>query len=124
VVYTIAPCLIHCPTVAFKNKDACTMQRVRSTPGKKPLTQFVLATLCAAGTQISHGQTTGDLGSVQSTAVSSSDNSAPAAKNTQSAPAQAPSQGSLTASEPKSVISQRYIRDTAPPRKIIARSSK
>ena len=91
------------------------MQRVRSTLRKKPLTQFVLATLCAAGTQVSHAQTTGDLGSVQSTAVSSSDNSAPAAKNTQSAPAQAPSQGSLTASEPKSVINQHYIQNSAPP---------
>jgi iron complex outermembrane receptor protein len=51
------------------------MQRVRSTLRKKPLTQFVLATLCAAGAQASHAQATGDLGSVQSTAVSSSDGS-------------------------------------------------
>ena len=74
------------------------MQRVRSKLNQKPLTQFVLATLCAAGAQVSQAQATGDLGSVQSTAVSSSDNTTPAAKNIESAPAQAPSQGSLTAS--------------------------
>jgi iron complex outermembrane receptor protein len=76
------------------------MQRVSSPHRKKPLTQFVLATLCAAGAQISHAETSGDLGSVQSTAVSSSSGSTAASKNVQSAPAQAPSQGSLTASEP------------------------
>jgi iron complex outermembrane receptor protein len=91
------------------------MQRVRSTLRKKPLTQFVPATLCVAGTQVSHAQTSGDLGSVQSTAVSSSDNSTAASKNPQSAPAQAPSQGSLTASEPKSVISQHYIENSTAP---------
>jgi len=52
---------------------------------------------------------------VQSTAVSSSDNSTAASKNAQSAPAQAPSQGSLTASEPKSVISQHYIQNSTAP---------
>ena len=91
------------------------MRRVRSKLNQKPLTQFVLATLCAAGAQISHAQATGDLGSVQSTAVSSSDNSTSTAKNTQSAPAQAPSQGSLTASEPKSIISQHYIQNNTAP---------
>lgn len=91
------------------------MRRVRSKFNQKPLTQFVLATLCAAGAQISHAQATGDLGSVQSTAVSASDNNIAAAKNTQSAPAQAPSQGSLTASEPKSIISQRYIQNNTAP---------
>jgi iron complex outermembrane recepter protein len=91
------------------------MQRVRSKLNQKPLTQFVLATLCAAGTQVSHAQATGDLGSVQSTAVSSSANSTPAATNTESAPAQAPSQGSLTTTEPKSIISQHYIQNSTAP---------
>jgi iron complex outermembrane receptor protein len=91
------------------------MQRVRSKLNQKPLTQFVLATLCAAGTQISHAQATGDLGSVQSTAVSSSANGTPATTNVESAPAQAPSQGSLTTTEPKSIISQHYIQNSTAP---------
>ncbi|WP_454808039.1 TonB-dependent receptor [Paraburkholderia fungorum] len=96
------------------------MQRVRSTLCKTPLTQFVIATLCAAGTQVSYAQaagaqTSGDLGSVQSTAVSSSGNSAAASRKVESAPAQAPSQGSLTATEPQSTISRRYIENSTAP---------
>ncbi|MDI7065220.1 hypothetical protein QMO17_28600, partial [Klebsiella pneumoniae] len=65
------------------------------------MTQFVLAALCASGTQLSHAQAADDLGAVQSTATSSSSaNSATSATNVQTAPAQAPTQGSLTATEP------------------------
>jgi iron complex outermembrane receptor protein len=88
------------------------MQRVRSRFHKKPLAQFVLASLCATGAQVSFAQATGDLGSVQSTADSAS---AAAAGKTQSAPAQAPSQGSLTTSEPKSIISRHYIENSTAP---------
>ena len=91
------------------------MQLVSSPLGKKPLTQFVLATLCAAGAQISHAETSGDLGSVQSTAVSSSNSGTGASTNAQSAPAQAPSQGSLTATQPQSVISRHYIENSTAP---------
>ncbi|NPT57778.1 TonB-dependent receptor [Paraburkholderia elongata] len=90
------------------------MQRVRSRFRKKPLTQFVLASLCAAGTQVSFAQTSGDLGSVQSTATASAGAAAPSG-NVQSAPAQAPSQGSLSASEPKSIISRHYIENSTAP---------
>lgn len=91
------------------------MQRVRSRFRKKPLTQFVLASLCAAGTQLSFGQTSGDLGSVQSTATGSSANAAAPSGNAQSAPGEAPSQGSLSASEPKSIISRHYIENSTAP---------
>src|ERR1700761_8011290 len=98
----------------IQTKDLRTMQRESSRLRKKPLTQLVLATLCAAGTQISYAQatgaqTSGDLGSVQSTAVSSSDSAPAANRKVESAPAQAPSQGSLTATDPQSTISRRYI---------------
>ncbi|MGF6634620.1 TonB-dependent receptor [Paraburkholderia sp. MM6662-R1] len=91
------------------------MQRVSFPLRKKPLTQFVLATLCAAGAQISHAQTSGDLGSVQSTAVSSSNSGTATSTNVQSAPAQAPSQGSLTATQPQSVVSRHYIENSTAP---------
>lgn len=91
------------------------MQRVRSRFRKKPLTQFVLASLCAAGTQLSFAQTSGDLGSVQSTATGSSAGAAAPSGNVQSAPAQAPSQGVLSASEPKSVVSRHYIENSTAP---------
>jgi iron complex outermembrane receptor protein len=80
------------------------------------MTQFVLAALFASGTQLSHAQATGDLGSVQSTATSSSPaNSTTNAKRVQTAPAQAPTQGSLTATEPQSTISRHYIQNSTPP---------
>jgi iron complex outermembrane recepter protein len=80
------------------------------------MTQFVLAALFASGTQLSHAQATGDLGSVQSTATSSSPaNSTTNAKSVQTAPAQAPTQGSLTATEPQSTISRHYIQNSTPP---------
>ncbi|MFC0693631.1 TonB-dependent receptor [Paraburkholderia humisilvae] len=79
----------------------------------RPLTQFVLATLCTSGAQLSHAQEVTDLGSVQSTATASAALSA--IKNVQTAPAQAPTQGSLTATEPQSTISEHYIKNSTAP---------
>jgi iron complex outermembrane recepter protein len=89
------------------------MQQLLSQFRRKPLTQFVLAALCVSGNQMSYAQAAGDLGSVQSTATSSSP--ANSATNAQTAPAQAPTQGSLTATEPQSTISRHYIQDSTPP---------
>jgi iron complex outermembrane receptor protein len=92
------------------------MQRLLSQFRRKPLTQFVLAALCASGTQLSHAQAADDLGAVQSTATSSSPaNAETSASNAQTAPAQAPTQGSLTATEPQSTISRHYIQNSTPP---------
>jgi iron complex outermembrane receptor protein len=91
------------------------MQRVRSRLRQKPLTQFVLASLCATSAQLSYAQATGDLGSVQSTAVSASTADAAGQANRQTAPAQAPTQGSLSATEPQSLISEHYIRNSTAP---------
>lgn len=83
---------------------------------RKPLAQLILASLCTTGAPLAFAQSSGDLGSVQSTASSGSaisDTGNP--NNPQSAPAQAPTQGSLTASEPKSVINKNYIENSTPP---------
>jgi iron complex outermembrane recepter protein len=90
------------------------MQRVLSQFRRKPLTQFVLAALCASGTQFAHAQAAGDLGAVQSTATSSS-STATTAQNVQTAPHQAPTQASLTATEPQSTISRHYIENSTAP---------
>src|ERR1700731_902477 len=90
------------------------MQQIRSQFRKKPLTQLIFASLCATGAQFAYAQASGDLGSVQSTATASSNGGA-ATNNPQSAPAQAPSQGSLTATEPQSTISRHYIQNSTPP---------
>jgi iron complex outermembrane recepter protein len=91
------------------------MPRVSSRFRKKPVTQFVLASLCATGAQLTFAQTQGDLGSVQSTATATTDGAVSTSVKTQSAPAQAPSQGSLSATEPKSVISRHYIENSTTP---------
>jgi iron complex outermembrane receptor protein len=91
------------------------MQRVRSRLRQKPLTQFVLASLCATGAQFSYAQASGDLGSVQSTATAATSTTGATPLNPQSAPAQAPTQGSLTATEPQSLISEHYIRNSTAP---------
>jgi iron complex outermembrane receptor protein len=92
------------------------MQRVLSQFRRKPLTQFVLAALCASGAQLSHAQAAGDLGTVQSTATSTAPASAATnSNNVQTAPAQAPTQGSLTATEPQSRISRHYIENSTTP---------
>lgn len=90
------------------------MQRVHFHFRRKPLTQFVLAALCASGAQLSHAQAAGDLGTVQSTAASSA-NATTGTKNVQTAPAQAPTQASLTATEPQSTISRHYIENSTAP---------
>jgi len=91
------------------------MQRVRSRFRQKPLAHIVLASLCATAAQVSHAQATGDLGSVQSTATSNSSGGGATPANPQSAPAQAPTQGSLTADEPQSIISRHYIQNSTAP---------
>jgi iron complex outermembrane recepter protein len=80
-----------------------------------PLTRWLLASLCATGAQISFAQSSGDLGSVQSSASSSSAADSTTPSNAQSAPAQAPTQGSLSATEPKSIINENYIRNSTAP---------
>jgi iron complex outermembrane recepter protein len=103
------------------------MQRVVNEFRIKPLTRLVITALCAAGAQVSHAQAvtapaptaqvSGDLGAVQSTATADADSQAK--KNSEakreSAPSQAPSQASLQATEPQSVISRRYIENSAEP---------
>jgi iron complex outermembrane recepter protein len=83
---------------------------------RKPLAQLLLASLCTTSAPLAFAQSSGDLGAVQSTASSGSaisDTGNP--NNPQSAPAQAPTQGSLTASEPKSIINKNYIQNSTPP---------
>ncbi len=91
------------------------MQRVRSQLRQKPITQFVIASLCAAGAQFSFAQTSGDLGSVQSSAAAAPGAAPSSAVNPETAPAQAPTQGSLSATEPQSIISRHYIENSTAP---------
>jgi iron complex outermembrane recepter protein len=91
------------------------MQRVRSQLRQKPITQFVIASLCAAGAQFSFAQSSGDLGSVQSSAAAAPGATPSSAVNPESAPAQAPTQGSLSATEPQSIISRHYIENSTAP---------
>jgi iron complex outermembrane receptor protein len=90
------------------------MQRAGGRFKIKLITQVVLVAGCALGAEASRAQVTGDLGTVQSTATSLSP-AAPVSNNVESAPAQAPSQGSLTATEPQSVISRHYIENSTAP---------
>jgi len=76
----------------------------------KLLVQLVLGTMLAAGTNASFAQDTVDLGTVQSGA---GDASATSSNNPASAPYQAPTQGSLVATQPQSIISQHYIQENA-----------
>jgi iron complex outermembrane recepter protein len=91
------------------------MQRVRSQLRQKPITQFVIASLCAAGAQFSFAQSSGDLGSVQSSAAAAPGATPSSAVNPETAPAQAPTQGSLSATEPQSIISRHYIENSTAP---------
>ncbi|MBN3727841.1 TonB-dependent receptor [Burkholderia sp. Ac-20379] len=86
----------------------------RAGKGLKPrlVTQLVLASLGAIVSHAASAQTSGDLGAVQSTAAGGA---AAAARHAQTASAQAPSQGSLAATEPKSVISRHYIENSTAP---------
>lgn len=92
------------------------MAQLQTRLRRKPLVQLILASLCTTSAPLAFAQSTGDLGSVQSAATSSSAVSdTGASSNPQSAPAQAPTQGSLTASEPKSVINRNYIQNSTAP---------
>lgn len=83
---------------------------------RKPLAQLILASVCTTSAPLAFGQSSGDLGSVQSTATSAASLSDTGmSSNPQSAPAQAPTQGSLTASEPKSIINKNYIQNSNAP---------
>ena len=76
----------------------------------KLLTQLVLGSLLIAGAEMTFAQDAVDLGTVQSGA---GDTSATSANNPASAPYQAPTQGSLVATQPQSIISQHYIQENA-----------
>lgn len=92
------------------------MRHVNLRSNVRPLTRLLLASFCATGAQLSFAQASGDLGAVQSTASSTSSASdSVTPSNSQTAPAQAPTQGSLSATEPKSIINQNYIRNSTAP---------
>ncbi|WP_206951068.1 TonB-dependent receptor [Trinickia acidisoli] len=110
------------------------MQRVHAPLRLKPLTRYVFAALCMAGAQAAHAQATqtqpqpvqtqptptpapasGDLGSVKSTATTDVDLAAKKTAKRESAPANAPTQSSLEATEPQSKISRKYIENNAAP---------
>ncbi len=76
----------------------------------KLLVRLVLSSILMAGADASFAQTVVDLGRVQVTGINSSEDSA---NNPESAPYQAPTQGSLVATQPQSIISQHYIQETA-----------
>ncbi|NIF53095.1 TonB-dependent receptor [Burkholderia sp. Ax-1724] len=112
----MAPSINFGPRFSTGKQGHNKMQQLLSPFRMKPLTQCVLAALCMSGIQFAHAQEAGDLGSVQSTATSSSPANAPTgSKNVQTAPAQAPTQGSLTATEPQSTISHHYIQNSTAP---------
>jgi iron complex outermembrane recepter protein len=107
-------------------KGAQNMLREAAGFRLKPLTRLTLAALWAAGAQAAYAQSaatpgasaqiSGDLGAVQSTAAA---DGAAATKSSQakreSAPAQAPAQGSLKATEPQSIIDRHYIENNTTP---------
>jgi len=76
----------------------------------KPLVQLVLGTMLVTGANVSFAQDTVDLGTVERGAV---DASATHSKKPASAVYQAPTQGSLIATQPQSRISQHYIQENA-----------
>ena len=77
----------------------------------KHLTQLILCAALATAAQASFADDVVDLGTVQNTA--GADDSATKAKDT--AAYQAPTKGSLIATQPQSVISQHYIQENAAP---------
>jgi iron complex outermembrane recepter protein len=91
------------------------MQRLLSQFHRRPITQFVLAAMCTSAAQLAHAQAADDLGTVQSTATSSSNATSTNTNRTQTAPAQAPSQSSLKATQPQSIISRHYIENSTAP---------
>ena len=76
----------------------------------KLLVQLVLSSILVASANASLAQDTVDLGTVQSSAGGSPE---AGVNNPASAPYQAPTQGSLIATQPQSVISQHYIQENA-----------
>lgn len=82
-----------------------------SDKGFRFFTQLVLGSLLISSASVSFGQTAVDLGTVQSNAgdiPESGSGGSPA-----SAPYQAPTKGSLIATQPQSIISQHYIQENA-----------
>ena len=77
---------------------------------KKVIAQLIMGGLLATGVNASFAQTAVDLGTVQSSAGGSGINKA-AAKETASY--QAPTQGSLEATQPQSIINQHFIQENA-----------
>ena len=75
----------------------------------KLLVQLVLSSILVVAADASFAQDSVDLGTVQAGASNSSDTTSDPA----SAPYQAPTQGSLTATEPVSIINQHYIEENA-----------
>jgi iron complex outermembrane receptor protein len=75
---------------------------------RKYLVQLMLSGALISVTQVSFAQDAVDLGTIQSSAGTD-------ASGQDSAAYQAPTKGSLTSKEPQSVISQRYIQETAQP---------
>ncbi|WP_158902222.1 TonB-dependent receptor [Burkholderia sp. L27(2015)] len=90
------------------------MSRRHPLTRRKRLTTLILATLSATALNNAHAQSTTDLGSVQSSATTTSTNDGTPAKQA-SAAYQAPTQGSLIATQPQSIISQHYIENNAAP---------
>lgn len=88
------------------------MQRAGKELRLRLVAQLVLTSVGAIASHAVSAQTSGDLGSVQSTAAGGA---AGAARRVQTAPAQAPSQGSLAATEPKSIIGRHYIENSTAP---------
>ncbi|QGZ65657.1 TonB-dependent receptor plug domain-containing protein [Paraburkholderia acidisoli] len=82
---------------------------------RKPLAQLIFASLCSTSAPAVFAQVSGDLGSVQSSATATAANGSAQASRAQTAPAQAPTQGSLTAAEPKSIINKNYIQNSTAP---------
>jgi len=81
---------------------------------RKPLAQLILASLCTTTAPLVFAQSSGDLGSVQSTATSAVSDTG-ATSSPQSASAQAPTQGKLSATEPTSIINKNYIQNSTAP---------
>ena len=78
----------------------------------KLLARLVAGAMLSIAAGASHAQGAINLGTVQSSAGAES---AGSAAQPESAPYQAPTQGSLTATQPQSVISQHYIQENAAP---------
>jgi iron complex outermembrane receptor protein len=84
--------------------------RVKFNFKMKYLTQLVLSGALISAAHVSFGQEAVDLGTVQSNAGTDT-----SSQSQDSAAYQAPTKGSLTSTDPQSVISQRYIQETAKP---------